>query len=253
MAQPARGVATPLFAFLAPFRGLSRVFDPALRGLVMIPLLINIAVVIGLATAAAFGFEALLTAWLPSGWDWLAWLLWPLFALALLVAFAVSAVALAAIIASPFSGPLAYRTACNLGYPPPRPARSFFAETGHASITALRKTGYYALLFIPVLLITIIPGLNLISGIAWFVFGSWVLSVEFQEPPLANDGLGFAAVRQTLRGRRLETLAFGAGTTLLAMVPLLNLLLVPAAVIGATHLHVRRQRGLTARGTRTAG
>ncbi|MFO8004308.1 MAG: sulfate transporter CysZ, partial [Thioalkalivibrio sp.] len=38
---------------------------------------------------------------------------------------------------------------------------------------------------------------------------------------------------------RLETLGFGAGTTLLAMVPVLNLLLVPAAVIGATHLRVR--------------
>ncbi|WP_019626831.1 sulfate transporter CysZ [Thioalkalivibrio sp. ALJT] len=249
MAQRVPGVANPLFAFLAPFRGLSRVFDPALRGLVIIPLLINSAVVIGLATAAAFGFEALLATWLPGGWDWLAWLLWPLFALALLVAFSVSAVALAAIIASPFAGPLAYRTACHLGYPPQRPARSFLAETGHAGITALRKTGYYALLFIPVLLITAIPGLNLLAGIAWFIFGSWVLAVEFQEPPLANDGPDFATVLAALRHRRLETLAFGAGTTLLAMVPLLNLLLVPAAVIGATHLHVRRQLRQPSRGT----
>jgi CysZ protein len=34
-------------------------------------------------------------------------------------------------------------------------------------------------------------------------------------------------------------LAFGAGTTLLAMIPVVNLLLVPAAVIGATHVRVR--------------
>ena len=239
--MPAAGALrlTPLFAFLAPFRGLSRVFEPGLRGLVIGPLIINIVVVIGLAMAAGFGFEALLAAWLPSGWDWLAWLLWPLFALALLVAFGVSAVALAAIIASPFSGPLAYRTACGLGHEPRQPARSFLGEMSHASVTALRKTGYYALLFIPVLLITVIPGLNLLAGLAWFVFGSWVLAVEFMEAPLANDGLDFADVRRTLRTHRLETLGFGAGTTLLAMVPVVNLLLVPAAVIGATHLRVR--------------
>ncbi|AKJ94772.1 hypothetical protein TVD_05030 [Thioalkalivibrio versutus] len=233
---------TPLVAFLAPFRGLARVFDPGLRGLVIGPLIINILVVIGLATAAGVGFEALLAAWLPGGWDWLAWLLWPLFALALLVAFGVSAVALAAIIASPFSGPLAYRTARGLGHEPRQPARSFLGEMGHATVTALRKAGYYGLLFIPVLLITVIPGLNLLAPIAWFTFGSWVLAVEFLEAPLANDGLAFAEVRKTVRAHRLETLSFGAGTTLLAMVPLVNLLLVPAAVIGATHLRVRLPR-----------
>ncbi|MFO7953700.1 MAG: sulfate transporter CysZ, partial [Thioalkalivibrio sp.] len=59
---------TPLFAFLAPFRGLSRVFEPGLRGLVIGPLIINIVVVLGLATAAGLGFESLLAAWLPGGW-----------------------------------------------------------------------------------------------------------------------------------------------------------------------------------------
>ncbi|WP_026181540.1 sulfate transporter CysZ [Thioalkalivibrio sp. ALJ7] len=237
--RPAPAALSPLFAFLAPFRGLSRVFEPGLRGLVIGPLIINVLVVVGLAVAAGFGFEALLAAWLPSGWDWLAWLLWPLFALALLVAFAVSAVAVAAIVASPFSGPLAYRTARSLGHEPRQPARSFLGEMGHATTTALRKTGYYALLFIPVLLITVIPGLNLLAALAWFTFGSWVLAVELMEAPLANDGLAFSEVRQTLRTHRLQTLSFGAGTTLLAMVPVVNLLLVPAAVIGATHLRVR--------------
>ncbi|PYG01269.1 CysZ protein [Thioalkalivibrio sp. ALE21] len=230
-----------LFAFLAPFRGLARVFDPGLRGLVIGPLLINIAVIVGIGIAAGFGFEILLDTWLPAGWDWLAWLLWPLFVLTLLVGFGVSAVALAAIIASPFSGPLAYRTARGLGHEPRQPARSLAGEMGHATATALRKFGYYALLFIPVLLITVIPGINLLASLAWFVFGSWVLAVEFQEPPLANDGLTLAEIRKGLGTRRPETLAFGAGTTLLAMVPVVNLLLVPAAVIGATHLWARQQ------------
>lgn len=214
-------------------------FEPGLRGLVVLPLLINILLVGGLILAAGLGFDALLENWLPGGWDWLVWLLWPLFVVALLVALGVSAVALAAIVASPFSGPLAYRTACGLGHEPRAPPRSLAGEMAHATGTALRKLGYYALLLIPVLLITVIPGLNLLAVPAWFLYGSWVLAVEFLEAPLANDGLEFRAVRQTLRRNRPATFAFGAGTTLLAMIPLVNLLLVPAAVIGATHLRIR--------------
>ncbi|WP_081618902.1 sulfate transporter CysZ [Thioalkalivibrio sp. ARh3] len=219
---------------------MTRVHEPALRGLVIVPLIINILLVVALVAAAAVGFDAFLAAWLPQAWDWLAWLLWPLFALFLLLVVGISAVALAAIVASPFSGPLAYRTAEGLGHPPLAAPRSLTAESIHALATAARKIGYYALLLIPVLVITFVPGLNLLAPAAWFLYGSWVLAVEFMEVPLANDGLEFAAVRQRLRGRRLQTLSFGAGTTLLAMVPLVNLLLVPAAVIGATHLRTRQ-------------
>ncbi len=232
-----------LFTFMAPFRGLGQVFDPGLRSLAIGPLIINILVVAGLAAIAAIGFDALLAAWLPGELDWLAWLLWPLFGLALLLAFGISAVALAAIIASPFSGPLAYRTAHGLGHKPGQPPRSLPGEIAHATITALRKTGYYLLLLLPVLLVAITPGLNLLSALAWFIFGSWVLAVEFMEAPLANDGQDFREVRRTLRAHRLQTLAFGAGTTLLAMIPVVNLLLVPAAVIGATHVSVRFRSG----------
>lgn len=228
-----------LFAFTAPFRGLGQVFAPGLRALAIGPLIINIVVVASLAAVAVLGFDALLAAWLPGELDWLAWLLWPLFGVALLLAFGISAVALAAIIASPFSGPLAYRTARHLDHEPDQPPRSFAAEIAHATITALRKTGYYLLLLLPVLVVAITPGLNLLGALAWFIFGSWVLAVEFMEAPLANDGQDFREVRRTLRAHRWPMLAFGAGTTLLAMIPVVNLLLVPAAVIGATHVRVR--------------
>jgi CysZ protein len=224
----------PVQAFLAPFRGLRQMFQPGLRALVFWPLLINVVLVGGLATAALLGFDGLLAAWLPQGWDWLQWLLWPLFAAALLLVVALTAVWVAALVASPFAGPLAYRTAILLGRHPAAPARSFAAETAHSLATAVRKIAYYALLLIPVLILSLIPGLNLLAPFAWFLFGSWVLAVEFLEAPLANDGQDFRAVRRTLAQHRLTALAFGAGTTLLTLVPVLNLLVVPAAVVGAT-------------------
>jgi CysZ protein len=223
-------------AFLAPFRGLRRMFQPGLRGLVFWPLLINVVLVGGLATAALLGFDGLLAAWLPQGWGWLQWLLWPLFAAALLLIVALTAVWIAALVASPFAGPLAYRAALLLGRRPAAPARSLAAETAHSLATAGRKIAYYALLLVPVLILSLIPGLNLLAPFAWFLFGSWVLAVEFLEAPLANDGQDFRAVRRTLARHRLTALAFGAGTMLLTLIPVLNLLVVPAAVVGATEV-----------------
>jgi CysZ protein len=233
----------PVQAFLAPFRGLRQMFQPGLRGLVLWPLLINVVLVGGLVTAALLGFDGLLAAWLPQGWDWLQWLLWPLVAAALLLVIALTAVWVAALVASPFAGPLAYRTAILLGRHPAAPARSFGAETAHSIATAVRKIAYYALLLIPVLILSLIPGLNLLAPFAWFLFGSWVLAVEFLEAPLANDGQDFRAVRRTLAQHRLTALAFGAGTTLLTLVPVLNLLVVPAAVVGATGVWGRQVAG----------
>jgi CysZ protein len=100
----------------------------------------------------------------------------------------------------------------------------------------VRKIAYYALLLVPVLILSLIPGLNLLAPFAWFLFGSWVLAVEFLEAPLANDGQDFRAVRRTLARHRLTALAFGAGTMLLTLIPVLNLLVVPAAVVGATEV-----------------
>jgi CysZ protein len=232
-----------LQAFLAPFRGLRQMFQPGLRALVAWPLLINVLLVGGAVTAALFGFDGLMAAWLPQGWDWLQWLLWPLFALALLLIVALSAVWVAALIASPFSGPLAYRAAVRLGRSPGAPARSLAQEAAHGLATTARKIAYYGLLLVPVLILSLIPGLNLLAPFAWLLFGSWVLAVEFLEVPLANDGRDFRTVRRTLAGHRVTALAFGAGATVLTLIPLLNLLVVPAAVVGATQVWVRELAG----------
>ncbi len=221
-----------------------------MRGLVAWPILINVVLVAGLVTIAAFGFDAQLERWLPASWGWLAWLLWPLFAVAVLFLIAVTAVGVAAILASPFAGPIAYRKARQMGRTPGQPARSFAGECAHGLTTAVRKLGYYALLLIPVLIVSLIPGLNLFAPLAWFIFGSWVLAVEFLEVPLANDGQRFAEVRRSLAAHRMGALAFGSGAVVLAMVPVVNLFIVPAAVIGATEVWARHLQRDVDPGTR---
>lgn len=52
-------------------------------------------------------------------------------------------------------------------------------------------------------------------------------------------------MRQALRQNKLTNLQFGALVSLCTMVPLLNLLIMPVAVCGATALWVDRYRHLS--------
>ncbi len=51
---------------------------------------------------------------------------------------------------------------------------------------------------------------------------------------MANNGIPFRQQRQILKTTPLNTLSFGSLTTLLMSIPLLNLIIMPASVIGAT-------------------
>jgi len=79
-----------------------------------------------------------------------------------------------------------------------------------------------------------IPGLNLLAPFAWFVFSAWLFALEYSDYPLGNCGLHFSQIRAELRQRPLLALGFGASVSICTMIPLLNFLVMPAAVAGAT-------------------
>jgi CysZ protein len=60
---------------------------------------------------------------------------------------------------------------------------------------------------------------------------------------MGNHGLRLAEQRKRLKSRRLESLGFGAAVAGMQVIPVLNFVLMPAAVAGATSLWVRALRG----------
>jgi CysZ protein len=72
--------------------------------------------------------------------------------------------------------------------------------------------------------------------------GGWFLTVELVGLAFGARGLSLKHRRQTLRGRRAMTLGFGVTTYLLFLLPLGAVLVMPAAVAGATLL-ARRALG----------
>lgn len=236
-------------------RGLRLLAAPWLAPYVWVPIGVNVLVFAGLFWFAGAQYQALLTWLLPEpstfsgeGWwsqtlEFLAllarWLLWPLFLLAAVVVMFYTFTALANLIAAPFNGWLSARVEQQAtGRAPAGEGAGFTAEVLGAFGGELRKMAYFALLGVPLLVLFVVPVANLAAPFLWALYGAWILALEYMDFPLGNRGLSFRAQRQHLRGRRLLHLGFGAGILALTLIPGLNLVAMPAGVIGATLLAV---------------
>jgi CysZ protein len=76
--------------------------------------------------------------------------------------------------------------------------------------------------------------INIIAPFLLSLFGAWCLAMEFMAYPLENEGLLFVDQKQFLKTVRLGALSFGAVTMIGLTVPVLNIIVGPAAVIGST-------------------
>lgn len=228
--------------------GFKMLSQPGLRRYVLVPLLLNVILFSGLIW---FGIErfADLVDWLLSplpGWlDWLRYLLWPLFALTALLTVFFTFSLVANLIGAPFNGLLSEaveRRLTGQRVDEGGDWKRMLAEIGPALLGEVRKLSYFALRAIPLAILFFIPGLNLAAPILWAAFGAWMLAIEYGDFPMGNHGIGFVAQRSLLRRRRGLAFGFGGMAMLATMVPVLNFLVMPAAVAGATQLWVRHLR-----------
>ncbi len=216
-----------------------------LRGFVALPLLINSGL-FGLGIWWSTGqFERLDQAvqrGLPEWLAWLHWLLWPLFILTALVVVFYTFTVLANVIAAPFNGLLAARVeklANPGGAPPLPPVEPTWKELALSPLRELNKLLYFIGWAIPLLLLSFAPIVNVAAPVLWVLFSAWMLALEYADYPLGQRGLTFREQRRLLRRHWPLTLGFGGMTLLLTLIPLLNFLAMPAAVIGATLMWVQ--------------
>ena len=215
-----------------------------LRRFVALPLLINI-VLFGAGIWWTYGqfeyFDQVLQGWLPTWLDWLHWLIWPIFALTVLIALFYSFSVVANLLAAPFNSLLAEQVE-RLAQPgnTPRPATDLnWKELILSPLAALNRLLYFIGWAIPLLLLSFVPVVNIAAPVLWVLFSAWMLALEYADYPLANRGLSFRDQRRLLRQHWPLTLSFGGIVLLLTLIPIVNFLAMPAAVIGATLMWVR--------------
>lgn len=227
--------------FILPFQGLRLIFSPGLRRFVAIPLLLNILIFGGLAYFAGNYFDEFMNQWLPShSWlEFLRWILWLLFAVAYALALFYSFTIIANLIASPFNSILAARVEEKLtGTRPADADESLLKAIGPAISGEIGKIVYFSARAIPLLILFFVPGLNILASIGWVIFGLWFLAIEYADYPMGNHAIKPKQQRETLRRKRFKSLAFGAGVTVMMLIPILNFAAMPAAVAAATRLWV---------------
>lgn len=226
-------------------RGLRLIAQPGLRRYVVIPLLINTVLFAGAVVYGAHLLEVLINSWLPDWAHWLQWILWPLFVVLAAAVVFLGFTVLANLIGAPFNGLLAEAVERRLTGKGPGTESGWTAlprEIVISIATEVRKLAYFAIWAIPIFLLSLIPGVQVLAPFLWFVFGAWALALEYGDYPMGNHGLGFREQRTVLASRRLLTLGYGGGAMILTMIPIINFVAMPAAVAGATAMWVDQLR-----------
>jgi CysZ protein len=226
-------------------RGFRLVIRPELRRFILFPLLINIAMFTAAIWLGISYFETMLGWLLPEQGEW--WFetarkaIWILFgAIIFMIVFFAFSVA-ANIIGAPFNGLLSEKVeSCLSGSKPvTTEGTGNIISTAIPAVTnELKKLFYFLFWGIIVFIVLLIPGINIISPLAWAVFTSWMLALEYTAYPMENHNICFSAAKRELKKKKSATLGFGITVMFASAVPLVNFFVMPSAVAGATLMWV---------------
>ncbi len=228
-------------------KGFSLMNQQGIRSFAYLPMAINIAL---FSIAIWLGYSqfdswsnSLMPTWLP---EWLLngimWIIMPIFTalVSIIVFFSFSIIA--NFLASPFNGPLAEAVEKKLtGQAPPVLAwQQIIKDTPSVLWNELKKIKYFLLWIIPLFILSLVPVVNIAAPVLWFLFSGWMLSLEYHDYPMGNHHLKFPAQRDKLKTQRGITLGFGLATLAMTMIPVVNFIVIPAAVAGATALYLEK-------------
>ncbi|MFC3095465.1 sulfate transporter CysZ [Alteromonas sediminis] len=229
--------------------GFTLIRTKGLKRFVFIPMTVNL-ILFGVAFSWLLANLGESITWLMSfipewlGWfkEALAFVLWPLAIISSLLLFAILFGTLANIFAAPFNGLLAEKVERHLTQQPlgddgfmallkdvPRMVKREIVKLIYYLPRAL--VCLFCLLFIP-----------LIGQLIWFLFGAWMMAVQYCDYPFDNHKIGFDDMRNQLKSERIRNVSFGMAVSICSFIPLLNLVVMPVAVCGATALFVDRYR-----------
>ena len=226
--------------------GLKLISTKGIRAFVLIPLLINILIFSAALWFAIGQFEIFID-WavsdLPSWLSWLEWIMWPLFALTFYGLVFFTFTIIANIIASPFSGPLAEAVEKHLtGNKNPIASKPFADEVKEAIGNELIKLKHSLYLMMRLIFLSLLsfafPLISPAGATLWFVYAVWVLTLEYADFPMANHGMAFRHIREKLATKRLLSLGFGTMVMVATMIPIINFIVMPVAVAGATKMYL---------------
>ena len=225
--------------------GFSLIRRPGLRRYFVVPVLINIAVLVGLAVFSWSRFDGWvdgIMGWFPGWMSALYWLIWTMALIVVLVLVLTAFTLIANIIASPFNAVLSIRVEEVLTGRPPVSEVSPMMILPRAVGREIAKFFYLLPRLLVLLIITVIPVVNTIAPFLWLLFGAWTMAIQYTDYGADNNDVSFGELKQRLGRRRFQSVLFGLPCYLLLTVPIVNLILMPVGVAGGTRFWVEQLR-----------
>ncbi len=214
---------------------------PGIKRYVVIPTLINIFLFSGVIWYGSKRFDTLLEQYLPTWLEWLEVLIWPIFFAASLLIVFFTFTLVANIFGAPFNGVLSEKIEEHLSHQKIDSGEGYMDLLRGARVGILnefKKLFYLAIRVLPLLLLFLIPGLNVFAPFLWFIFGAWLLAIEYLDYPMGNRNLTFKQQLTLLQQNRFVCLGFGMALVVMTIVPVLNFFAMPVGVAAATALWI---------------
>ncbi|MCV6613772.1 MAG: sulfate transporter CysZ [Cellvibrionaceae bacterium] len=219
-----------------------------LRIFILVPILVNL-LIFALTTATLFAKFSSATEWLtgflPDWLSFLAWFISGIVIMFILLIYGYSFSILTNIIAAPFYGILAEKVE-ELVTGQEVETEPLAQMIPRTLLRELGKLWYFIsrglVLMIGLFFLSFIPLLNFLVPVISFLWAVWTISVQYVDYPADNHKTPFKDLRGRLWGKKFSTLGLGGMATLGAMIPVLNIFILPAAVCGGTLYWVNELR-----------
>ncbi|MFT6267215.1 MAG: CysZ protein [Alphaproteobacteria bacterium] len=227
------------------FQGFELIKTKGLKRFVLVPLFINL-----ILFSSAFYFLLdyiqqsvsyilnIVPDWMSFIKDGLGYVLWPIAIITVLLIFALIFGTLANWIAAPFNGFLSekverYLTGEAMG---DEGLMDALKDTPRALGREFSKLAYFIPRAIGFLLLFFF--LPVFGQIIWFLFTAWMMAVQYVDYPFDNHKAGFRFTRDTLRQDKSRAFGFGIMVNIFSFIPVVNFMVMPVSICGATAMYV---------------
>ncbi|KTD25919.1 MULTISPECIES: sulfate transporter CysZ [Legionella] len=219
--------------------GIRHLTAKGLKRFILLPILFNCLLFVGIIYFTydyLFSYSHYYISLLPAWLSFLNWLFLIFFVISFFLLFFVTFTVFFNLVASPFNGLLAEK-AQRLFYQRDIPSVPF----KQTILRSIKRQGQFLWYFFPrfigMVFLFFIPIIHPIYPLLWFLFNSWILSIQYQDFVMDNNLIGFKKMRNKIQDNAMLSLGFGSCISLASFIPFVNLVILTAAVIGSVFLY----------------
>ncbi|WP_396589298.1 sulfate transporter CysZ [Bermanella sp. R86510] len=222
-------------------KGVQVLFQPGYRKFILVPIVANVLFFIALSIFMVGLFSDTMSwfmGFIPSWLEFMSYFLWVVFVLVFLIAYGFSFTMITNLFAAPFNGFLAEKIQRDLGQDVPEVSiAEMIVRSVKREIQKLIYFVWYGLLvMLGLFILSFVPLLNLMAPVIAFMWAAWCMAIQYMDYPADNNLQEFKQLRSDAKKPWVHTYGFGGLTSLLVMVPVVNIFVMPVAVAGGTLL-----------------